>query len=255
MANIREKVAEDLKKSGWECNRCGIQNLAQRDKCYHCSYPISQKQKSDLQDERELLQAQGEDLVPKRTAKRGGAKRKKNPSAPSAPTNESGGTGVRGEHAASASRATPATSASDARDRSPRREPREDDWRWTDDSRDWNWSGWQGGWESQDWGNDDEGWYGGGSRHRRSRRKLPRRGFVAPVYGAALRAPEVLEKEERPADSVFVAEGRSAVWGASVDRTGSLGRRVWSCFSFLPSVVWGCLWSLGRVVRNRLATL
>ena len=253
VANIREKVAEDLKKSGWECNRCGAQNLAQRDKCYRCSYSISQKQRSDLQDERELLQAQGEDLVPKRTAKRGGAKRKKNPSAPSAPTNESGGTGVRGEHAVSASRATPATSASDARDRSPRREPREDDWRWTDDSRDWNWSGWQGGWESQDWGNDDEGWYGGGSRHRRSRRKLPRRGFVAPVYGAALRAPEVLEKEERPADSVFVAEGRSAVWGASVDRTGSLGRRVWSCLSFLPSVVWGCLWSLGRVVRNRLA--
>ena len=43
MANLRERIAGDIRQAGWACNRCEAQNLAQRDKCYRCSYPISQK--------------------------------------------------------------------------------------------------------------------------------------------------------------------------------------------------------------------
>ena len=88
---VREEIAPQLKDAGWTCNRCQADNLALRDKCYRCSGSISDVQLRDLAEIREDLKAEGS-TIPQRTAKRGGAKRKRGGQS-SRPSGSSGGKG------------------------------------------------------------------------------------------------------------------------------------------------------------------
>ena len=101
-----EEIAPQLKDAGWTCNRCQADNLALRDKCYRCSGSISDVQLRDLAGIREDLKAEGS-TIPQRTAKRGGAKCKREGQS-SRPLGSSGGKGgSRGDPVGSTDRAVP----------------------------------------------------------------------------------------------------------------------------------------------------
>ena len=142
-----------MEHSGWHCNGCGASNLALRDRCYKCSFGISQVQLNDLKEEREELLAGGVGVPDRTSIKRGGTKRKRGGARSRAAGNSAGA-------AASSSAAGPSDgkggsrgSPVDTTDRAVPESRGDEGW----SGREW-WDYSRGRWSSWGWQEDHREW-------------------------------------------------------------------------------------------------
>ena len=150
---VREEIKSTLEHSGWHCNGCGASNLALRDRCYKCSFGISQVQLNDLKEEREELLAGGVGVPDRTSIKRGGTKRKRGGARSRAAGNSAGA-------AASSSAAGPSDgkggsrgSPVDTTDRAVPESRGDEGW----SGREW-WDYSRGRWSSWGWQEDHREW-------------------------------------------------------------------------------------------------